>query len=323
MKEAILSKISQEDIFQRYFPSEISLNKRYTNPLRVEDDSPGCFFKYLGDKLYFIDFADNPTCRDCFAFLKDINHHTSFYDVLTEISKDFNLNLHKVETLFETPVITSIPKIQNKIIKPKTQEKETIIKVVVQAFTSEDLDYWNSYGITLKTLHVYNVRPAYRAWINELFYHQYSKKDPMYRYRENDTFKLYRPFASKNYVWRSNMRGGTLEGWNQLPDKGEVLVITKSTKDAMCLYELGISAVSVRSESTRISENAIALLEARFKKIYIWFDNDQAGIVNAQKLQEQTNWNNIVLPENEPKDPSDFIKKYDKLSLLTFTSNIF
>ena len=91
----------------------------------------------------------------------------------------------------------------------------------------------------------------YRAWINDSFFHEYSKYDPIYRYREKgNRIKLYRPFANKWFKWRTNMSGGILEGWDELPETGNMVIITSSKKDVMSLYAAGFTAIATRSESS-------------------------------------------------------------------------
>lgn len=321
MKKEILEKVTQERIFQQYFPEPMKMGKYYKNPIRVNDNSAGCYFTYLDDKLYFVDFANNPTHMDCFKFI-ELYRGLPFKDVLTQISMDFELNVHRPQVLFENKNLRVKSKLPKPFVLDKREKKDVVIKVINQAFSANDLTYWNSFGISLTTLDFFNVKPVYRAWIDEFLYHQYTNDDPIYRYREFDTFKLYRPLASKRNKFRTNMRGGTLEGWSQLPDKGDTLVITKSRKDVMCLYEVGIPSVSVRSESSIVSENAASLLSKRFKNIYSWFDNDEAGIKYSKIQCEKYGWNFIKNPEGFPKDPSDTIKTLGKKEFLKLKQSL-
>lgn len=51
--------------------------------------------------------------------------------------------------------------------------------------------------------------------------------------------------------------------------KGDILFITKSMKDVMCLHEMGIPAVSPSSESTFLPKDVLEQLKTRFKRIII------------------------------------------------------
>lgn len=329
MKDAILSRVTQEQIFQFYFPEAIQVNPRkyYTNPLRI-DRKPSCYFTYLNQTLVFIDWAFDPISMDCFSFVQYKYSENNFNDTLTRISKDFNLNVHKITTFLEvkessnTPV--SIP-IYPKIKPLAKQEKlPTIIKIVRKNFSDDDLKFWERYHISIDTLITFRVRSVQEAWINDnLYYDKRLAKDPMFAYREQNQFKLYRPYGPKSKKWRNNYTNGTLEGWDQLPDTGNFLIITKSLKDVMVLYELNIPAVAVKSESTYPTENALNLLKDRFTNIIVWFDNDDRGKQLAEKFKTKTNFNTYFLSENLPKDCSDYVEQYGKDSLLNLIQKDF
>ena len=58
-----------------------------------------------------------------------------------------------------------------------------------------------------------------------------------------------------------------------------------------------------------MSDTAISELKRRFKKVYVLFDNDEAGLIDGEKLSKQTGFTNIVLPKFEGgKDVSDFYR---------------
>ena len=55
-----------------------------------------------------------------------------------------------------------------------------------------------------------------------------------------------------------------------------------------------------------MSDTAINELKRRFKKVYILFDCDEAGLIDGEKLSKQTGFINVVLPKFEGgKDISD------------------
>ena len=133
--------------------------------------------------------------------------------------------------------------------------------------------------------------------------------DPCYRYKEKDKFKLYRPLAKKKELkFRTNFFGGILEGYEQLPHRGKLLIVTKSRKDVMTLHSLGYNAVSVRSENTPMSENAFELLKHRFEQIILWFDPDSAGIQGASKMQKLYGLPLFNYDGKYGKDPSDIYR---------------
>lgn len=97
-------------------------------------------------------------------------------------------------------------------------------------------------------------------------------------------------------------------------DGGENLVITKSLKDCMLLYELGIPAIAPCSENLFVSQKQYDKLKSKFKNIFLFYDNDQAGISNMNKIRKQ--FPDLIvtfIPRKlEAKDISDFYFKYGK-----------
>lgn len=96
-----------------------------------------------------------------------------------------------------------------------------------------------------------------------------------------------------------------------LPESGDYLVITKSLKDVMCLYEFGIPAIAPCSENLFLTEAQYNRLKIRFKEIYLLYDNDIAGIHATNKIRKQfPDIKYLLLNRNDAKDFSDYRKAY-------------
>jgi 5S rRNA maturation endonuclease (ribonuclease M5) len=131
----------------------------------------------------------------------------------------------------------------------------------------------------------------------------------MYAYKVDDKFKIYRPLASKYTKWRTNLNNTNIQGYAQLPESGDLLFITKSLKDVMCLYEMGFTAISPSSETTFIPDNVLESLHKRFKNIIILFDRDEAGVKNARKCSKEYGLDAIFVHKKfKAKDVSDAVK---------------
>lgn len=72
-----------------------------------------------------------------------------------------------------------------------------------------------------------------------------------------------------------------------LPKSGEYVVVTKSLKDVMVLYEFGIPAIAPISENCYLTDTQHHKLVSRFKKVIIFYDFDYAGITNSNKFRKQ------------------------------------
>lgn len=72
-----------------------------------------------------------------------------------------------------------------------------------------------------------------------------------------------------------------------LPKTGEYLVVTKSLKDVMTLYSLGIPAIAPISENCFLSESQYNRLKERFKYIVLLYDNDRPGLRSMVSIKKK------------------------------------
>jgi len=305
--QSIYSLLGQERVMSFYFNDEIRLGKKYVNPFR-KDTNASCIFRWSqSGNLYFVDYA---TEKVYYTPIDVACMRTGYQypDILYKIESDFqltSLNLEDKERLKMETKLSVVPE-----IKPAN------IKLKLTKFNKKDLAYWGNFGISESMLKFYDIRKVDKAWIADEIWYLNNEFDPCYRYKEKDKFKLYRPFADKKNKFRSSYFGGILEGYTQLPHKGEILVITKGLKDVMTLSSLGINAVAVRSENTPLSENAYEILQSRFNKLYLWFDADEAGKIGCTKIMDKYKIPCLFHEERWGKDPSDIYKNYGKEKLI-------
>ena len=77
----------------------------------------------------------------------------------------------------------------------------------------------------------------------------------------------------------------------------------------MCLYKMGIPAVSPSSESTFLPTSVLNDLKKRFKRILILFDRDAVGIKYLRKISQKTGLEPMLIHKKfKAKDISDAIK---------------
>ena len=136
-----------------------------------------------------------------------------------------------------------------------------------------------------------------------------NNRDNSITLNSDNNFKIYRPLADKYTKWRNNLTPYDIQGYEQLPKKGDLLIITKSMKDVMCLYEMGYTAISPASESTFLTPDVIDALKLRFKRILICFDRDVPGVKNMRKISLKTGLNGFLVHKKfKSKDISDAVK---------------
>lgn len=252
-KEYILSQYSQIHIIEQYFPSGIVIGTKYTNPFR-NDKHKGCYFAY------------------------DVNGNLKFYDWATEkVSYDcFDIVMLALNCSFEEALLAIVKNVKPSFVNITNEKKKELseIKVRTCPFDKEDLDYWGQFDINEDILNYFNVRKCSRVWINGEIWTK-GELDPVYRYKQKNQIKIYRPFAKKENKFRNNYYGGLVDGYLQLPYKGDVVFIQKAMKETMSMYANGYSAIGVRSETTLISQNLFNILQKRFQYIIPYMDNDE------------------------------------------------
>lgn len=310
-KEEILKRVSAYDIFAYYLGYSPELGRCYSSPFR-KDRNPS--FNVYKPRLLDYRFRDfgNGYNGDCFEFVSNL-HCLSFWDTLNKINKDMHLNILSNHT--------QIDNIAQKI--PIIQKRKTRIEIVEKPFKKVDLDFWKQFGITLDTLIKYKVCPCNRVSIyrndNLILTLDYKESDPLYLYKIQDKVKIYRPFVDI-YRFITNASEEYIQGLEQLPDKGELLIITKSLKDIMSLSELGYFSISPQSESVVISGELIKHLYTRFDNIILLYDCDRAGYKYSELLSISHNIPRIfiqndycILKSNKDSDITDisgYIKEY-------------
>lgn len=307
-KEYLLSKNTQETYLSYYLNLPIRKGL-FKSPLR-SDSKPTCsFYKNAKGDVIFKDFGTDFSGN--FISVVMCKYNCSYQKALRIIANDFGyINAKNLEK--NTKPIEIVD-------KPFEESKDCIIQVKIQDFTKEDLEYWEQYGITEKTLKKFRVFSCATVWINGYIFTRSDKKHPIFGYYRGknsngiELWRIYMPnHRSKEPKFVSNWKASMIQGAKQLPKEGDIIVVTKAMKDVMSLYELGIPAIAPNSENLFLSEAQYKKIKERFKKIVIFYDNDLAGLHNMNKFRKQFP---DIIPFWIPlkyhcKDISDFIKKY-------------
>jgi len=305
--DRILSKISEVDIFAYYCNSFRELGVKFCSEIR-QDKKPGVYIILWKGRLLYKDFAYPDHKFDCFGYVMAA-YNVSFYSALRIIDNDFGLNLasSKEEMAFTKGYLgyQSKIKIENK--------KVTIIKKKSRPWKRKDADFWSQYLISKKTLTKFAVSPISHYWINDS---RFTCK-LSYAYKIGNKYKIYSPY--EEVKWMSNTNSKQIQGYDQLPNKGDLCIIASSLKDVMCLFEMGISAVAMQSEMQLPLRSTIEELKQRFKQVAVFYDNDftnpnNPGQTMAKKIcKEYYPMKNILIPdEYQLKDPSDYVAHFKK-----------
>lgn len=288
----ILSKVTEYDIYEAYI-GKFKIGMIYNSPFRKDrNPSFGCYYSRSSKQLMFKDHGTGE-CGNVIKFVSLFTGITNYADILKDI-------VSRLKITNDTKLVSS---------KQNITPTETVIGVVRQDFTKTDTDYWSQFNISLQTLKKFGVSSIKYYLCNGIVKGIYKDDNPMYAYKVYNHFKIYRPLGDKYTKWRNNLTELDIQGYKQLPKEGDVLFITKSMKDVMCFYEMGIPAISPSSESTFIPNKVLEQLKKRFKRIIILFDRDPAGIKYSRKMSKQTGLEAMFIHKKfKAKDISDAIK---------------
>lgn len=269
----------QYPIFYKIFGEVISLNKRYTNPLRKNDKGADCwFFQYPDGVIYFEDPADKDYSGDAKKLAQ-----LAGLDDLDSLKKEYK-NID-----FPKPVIG----------KPR---KSVEIRVSTRIHPSDEFVSFFARGgvdILARDNYLYKVKDVYQLRVKG-HTTQPSSLCICYTFPSGRK-QIYNPFKKKdNGKWISNTSQGDMWGYD--PQDPREAIITSSVKDALVLEELGYNALSPRSESAEIPWDVLQYLKAKQNKVIVVYDNDTAGRKYASKLEEKHGFVPVFMNEKDPFD---------------------
>jgi len=306
-KEEILKKIDEYGILRYYFPG-LRFYKVGFSPFR-EDSIPSFS---ITDKYGFIYWKDFGTGEGGNIWtLVARKFGVSYTEALAIIASDFGVRTSN----------NALSKVAINNLKATIPERRPPVEIGVKTrlWTKEDKVFWSQFGISKAVLERYNISPVTHVFFNDYLV----KPDKLaYVYREYKdgvvSFKIYQPY-SKKYKWMSNSNSSVWEGWEQLPDKGDTLIITSSRKDVMSIYcATGLPAISLQAETTSPKPHVMQQLKDRFTNVYVLYDNDYTkpenpGRTLGKQLSDSFGLIQIEIPDEfQSKDFSDLVKNHGK-----------
>ena len=310
-KELILSRFSEEQLMEYYLHIPVKKGL-FRSPLR-RDKQPTCsFYRNKSGTLIFKDFATG--------------QHLNVFDVVQSIFKcDYFESLRIIANDFgivrDNALHNNPGKINLNPIKIKDKEISKI-QIEVQEFTDSELKWWGKYGISKDILKRFDVYSCKHVFLNDQLFAKSQQHCPIFGYygKKYQGLELWRCYFPKRTSFRfiTNWPSKKIQGYDQLPKKGKLLVITKSMKDSMCLYSCGITACAPNSENLFIPDKVLEDLKNRFENIVVLYDNDRPGLYNMAKIRkEHPELTYIFIPKKYgSKDISDFYKDHGRKETL-------
>lgn len=322
-KDFILSKITQEQIFEKYLGISVTTDGLFKAPLslRASDNNPTCSFYYSDNgKLRLRDWAGYfwGDCFDIVAYLNrlDSRNKRDFGVILDTIARDFCLHKY-AGNIVQTGTTFDVRDANTKV------KKKTLITFRARNWMKQDADFWKAGNMTSKGLEEGRVYPCAHIWVNNNLIYNFTPNDPAYAYYFTPSdIKIYFPLR-KTYRFIGNT--SYLQGIDLLiPDR--IGIITKSYKDVLSMKTFNLQAVAPSSESTPVSKQQWFKLKWTCSHWFTLMDFDRQGVVMTNKLRklypvQPLFFGSYHFPEfsnkhykafKSVKDFYDFVKHYGK-----------
>lgn len=292
----LLDKLTDYDIYS-YYVGQFKIGKLFNSPLRSDDKNPSfAIFKGINGGLFFKDHGsgEGGNAIKFVKLYKNINTKDELERELLRIVRKMNPNSGNAIRTYSYSVDSG----------------PTDIGIVRQPFTDVDKRYWKQFHISIDTLRKFQVFSIKYFLCNRVVRGTYKETSPMYAYKVDDKFKIYRPLASKYTKWRTNLTNRNVQGLSELPvEGGNLLIITKSLKDVMCLYEMGFNAIAASSETTFIPDDILDSLRHKWKHVIMLYDRDKTGMLESRKYSRQYKLDAVFVHKRfKAKDISDAVK---------------
>ena len=312
----IFSQFSETDVLTSVFPQITSLPCVMSSPLR-QDTHPS-FQIYVDDNKH--------------VRYKDYGQQDEKGGLLDLLCKYWNCTFRQAlvkicEIVGKKENLTFKAK-QMVVLTRKEYNPLTKIKVCVRPWKDYDYKYWESYGIDRKWLRHAEIYPISHKIIlkkdidnptGKAKQYVFSADKYAYCYVERKegklSLKIYQPYNTQGYKWCSKMDSSVIGLWTKIPETGDRVVICSSIKDALCLScQLHIPTLCLQGEGYGMSDTAVNELKRRYKRVYICFDVDKAGLEDGEKLASKTGFINVVPDLGKEKDLSDYYKSLEDKS---------
>lgn len=308
-KDEILKRVSSYEILTRYLGQPLKKDQHILSPLRSEKTPSFCIYPAKSGEWRWYDHGGG-NGGSAIDLVMALHQNCSFIEALKIIDQDFNLQLDQNE--FAPP-----KRIPQPAPMEATPDVPKWFELYTQSWTPNVLEWWAQFGITKLTLDTFSVgNVAYFSSLSKdgKEYSISSKPNkPIFRYQIGDSYKLYKPWTKQfKFQWLGQKPSDYVFGLDQLPEKGEIVLLTGGEKDVMTLHGLGYHAVSLNSETAEPSPHLLETLRRRFDLVAILYDIDETGIRRSKELSQKFKLVSFFLPrdpgdEQAAKDISDYV----------------
>lgn len=305
-EEEILERVDEYTLYSFYLEFEPEIGQKYSSPLRDGDEkfSFGIFKRKYGSNSLPNEFMwkDNgmiaPNFGDIFFFVQKMYGLSTRFEAVLKILAD-----HGLGGEFEAGKV---------LVKTPRFKKPAEIRIKSRDFNYVDLAYWRQYNVTPEILARYNTTAV------DYYYLSADQAEPfhpkqMYAYRIFNKYQLYSPFPK---YFTNDWTDLCIPGFQQLKGS-DLLILTKSMKDIMCLSSFGFETMAPKAENSIPKHEFIEFCKTKYKRVVTLFDND------GKTSEHLYPFEHFQIPiESGEKDPSDYCARYGPKDTLKLLNNL-
>lgn len=296
--ELIYAKHGQLNVYSHILNFNLEPDVKYPSPFRNDGRMPS-FNVYLDKEVY------------------RWNDHGSLDDKLPILQRDCIGLLMQLKNITRIEACTELwkSKIEPTVI-PEIKVKSEYFLSIRKNWNNYEWDWWDFIDRSLLSKH--RIYPTEKLEIGSTLIKS-SPTSPSFTYLyEKPSWKVYSPFLTVN-KWKSFEMKKVVDGWAQLPYKGDTLYIVSSKKDGLVMQTyLGVSFIAPPSENNfQEILNRSHIINSRFKNIVVSLDGDKTGVISTNHISEITGWDKVVLCSDNKliKDQTEVLNKLGVLKL--------
>lgn len=315
-KDWVFSRVSEKEVMDFYLGRSYDYGEMFRSPFR-RDRTPTCHvFVSNRNRPMFRDFAEDKPI-DCIEVAQRSTGIWGFYPILRKITEDLGLAGRQERTTLQ------IQEEQDEL-REKARAQKAHIQIKIQPWQRVDRQYLEKYGLNdTDLLEQFKVYSPEVVWLHGERYYYWNERDPALAYffgtakDGSERWKIY--FYKRRTSPRFIGNTSRIQGWVQLPERGNVCVMTKSLKDVMCLSLFNIPAIAMQGEMTLPYPRIVDELKDRFANLYSLYDFDWTGVRAAKKLRDEFAIEPLFLTNGRfgtrdfgSKDFSDFVRDHSE-----------
>lgn len=309
-KDDILSKVSEEAIYKYFckdFPKRV-----FPSPFRKDKHASFGFFK-RGNSWLWKDIAMGDS-GNVFQFVMK-HQNLDFQGALKLIADIFYITAEGKNNI----VINS--KFSTRQADEAEEKGRSLIQVIRKPLTKDDLKWWNDRLLNPNLLEYYCIRAAKEVWCDKRLVWYDKPNNPIYYwlYPYSNNVKCYRPLEeNRQWKWLSNADDlKDIQGYHQCKIKlmpGRPLILTKSMKECGFFRAFHVNAMASNAEGYILNADFIRHIKKYCYPIISLYDNDEAGIKGATRLEETYGIPPVFVNKDwGAKDPTDlWMKDYKR-----------